>query len=96
MNVKWRDRRFYDIPLTWTRHGIETLFIGLFTANARPRYRSPRTIQSHMRVEAIEAQTGSRTATSFWRCPECKQHGEVYEASKRHRRVEHRTRPPNS
>lgn len=96
-NVRWRGRRPYDVPLTWGRWLGELLYMGSSRqalSMRRPGAGQYRDYRSNMRQEMLEARTGLTTATRFWRCPDCKNHGEVFGAKAKRSRVEDRTRPP--
>jgi hypothetical protein len=91
VNVRWRGRRPYDVPLTWSRHFIEMLFSSTMASTPR---RSARVYRERLVGELLEARTGGRTATAFWRCPDCRNKGDVFDQSAKRSRVEDRTRPP--
>jgi hypothetical protein len=94
-NVRWRGRRLYDVPLTWSRWFVEMFTLNLIRSTSPRRvYRGPATVRRQLQQEHLEAQTGRKTATRFWRCPDCKNHGEVFDAEAKRGRVEDRTRPP--
>ena len=91
--VRVRGRRVYDVPLTWARHFTEVLFSGLMSSGKRSR-RPVAEYRQRLRAEILEANTGGRTPTRFWRCPECKHKGEIFDPKPKRSRVEDRTRPP--
>jgi hypothetical protein len=77
-NVVWRRRRWYDGPLNF----IETMLSGATTIRTNDGI-SPMAQSGmdagFMRDRQLEEQKrvmGRRTASRFWRCPDCKQHGE--------------------
>jgi hypothetical protein len=81
MNVVWRPRRWYDGPLNF----LETMLSGATTMRTNdgvgPMAHSTMD-PGFMRDRQIQEQKnamGRRTAERFWRCPDCKQHGEYSE-----------------
>jgi hypothetical protein len=92
-HVRWRGRRVYDVPLTWARHFTEVLYSGTMSSGMA-RQRSAGQYRERLQGQILEANTGGRTATRFWRCPECRHKGEVYDLKPTRSRVENRTRPP--
>jgi hypothetical protein len=88
-NVRWRGRRFYDIPLTWARTLIEALWSGV-AVNARMEpsggNRELDRAATHdygesVRAEHLEAATGHATPSRFWRCRACGGKGHVFDAT---------------
>jgi predicted RNA-binding Zn-ribbon protein involved in translation (DUF1610 family) len=87
-NVRWRNRRFYDVILTWLRYFADAFLSMIFSRGATPTVGMPygdRVLQSRVSAElykrarsAYEMKIGLTTAVRFWRCPECKQKGQVF------------------
>jgi hypothetical protein len=78
LNVVWRPRRWYDGPLNF----IETMLSGAATRRTfdgvGPMGASGVDASFHRdrQIEEQQKVMGRRTADRFWRCPDCKQHGE--------------------
>ena len=86
-NVRWRNRRPYDVLLTWARYFADTVLSVIFTRGAQPAlgYGSDHHARSEIfalryrrQRAAYEASVGLTTADRFWRCPDCKQRGQVF------------------
>jgi hypothetical protein len=92
-NVRWRNRRFYDVIFTWLRYGVENtlatvLTRGATTATGPAAGREPYVsdvLRSRIEVEEYgparrmyEEKIGLTTARRFWRCPDCRQKGQVF------------------
>jgi endogenous inhibitor of DNA gyrase (YacG/DUF329 family) len=77
-SVRWRNRRFYDGALNF----IETMLTGatvVRTNDGISPYAHSGMDAGFMRDRQIQEQKrmiGRKTARLFWRCPDCKQHGE--------------------
>ena len=79
-NVRWRKRRWYDVPLNF----IETMLSGATQINTRGdigamsrSYMDPKAFQ-RQEIEEGRKLMGRHTASLFWKCPDCKQSGEDY------------------
>ncbi len=94
--VRWRGRRIYDMPLTWTRASIE-MMIGALQGGPRGKAASYswQQVRGNYRSEILEANTGWKTARYYWRCQNCRNRGQIFEPKRRDPRVEDRTRPPS-
>ena len=92
-NVRWRNRRFYDVILTWLRYGVDNTLATVFSRGAttttgtvagREPYVS-NVLRSRIEAEEYdparrmyEEKVGLTTARRFWRCPDCKKKGQVF------------------
>ena len=87
-NVRWRNRRPYDVIFTWVRYFADAFLSTIFSRGATPtigmRYgdrvlRSQASAELYKRARsAYEMRIGLTTADRFWRCPDCKQKGQVF------------------
>ena len=88
-NVRWRNRRPYDVIFTWMRYFADAFLSMIFSRGATPtiggRYGSDRVLRSQASARQYslargiyESKIGLTTAARFWRCPDCKQKGQVF------------------
>lgn len=76
--VRWRKRRWYDGPLNF----IETMLSGAGQIrthegmSAMGRSYLDAQDMNQRSIQETRKEMGRRTADRFWRCPDCKQHGE--------------------
>lgn len=88
-NARWRNRRLYDFVFTWTRFAADTVLSTLFVRGASPtadsRYVPEWQLGSQAeswsyqrRRAAYESKVGLAVAKRFWRCPDCRQKGQVF------------------
>ena len=86
-NVRWRGRRFYDIPFNFFRFlavGALGGLIGTSGASTSPRIgvtgidNRLATHAYQKERELYEARADSATPRRFWKCLDCKQHGEDF------------------
>jgi hypothetical protein len=79
-NVRWRNRRWYEGPLNF----IETMLTGagsIRTDDGIGAMERSAMDAGHMRdagINEARRKMGRRTAERFWRCPDCRQHGEYH------------------
>jgi hypothetical protein len=88
-NVRWRNRRLYDVVFTWMRYFADAFLSMIFSRGATPtiggRYGSDAVLRSVASAElydrartAYEMKIGLTTADRFWHCPDCRQKGQVF------------------
>jgi hypothetical protein len=79
--ARWRNRRPYDILFTWLRSfadaSLATILGGGWARSAGRRYSAPDEVYDRARA-AYELKVGFVTAARFWRCPDCKQRGQIF------------------
>ncbi|MBI5289967.1 MAG: hypothetical protein HY873_13420 [Chloroflexi bacterium] len=51
-------------------------------------------VKDEYRAELREANTGLKTPTHFWRCPDCRNKGFIFDGPKKPGRIEDRRQPP--
>jgi len=96
-NVRWRGRRLHDVPLTWLRYVGEIVGAALGgpgTNSVRGRYTGSQA-REELRGEILEARTGLKTPTRFWRCQDCRNRGAIFADGPNRSRAEDRTQPPD-
>jgi hypothetical protein len=78
-NVRWRGRRWYDVPLNFIRYVIEAFFHTLgFGAKAPSQY-APEFSQYLEQQKIYDDRMSAQTPSRFWKCAACKQRGEVFD-----------------
>jgi predicted RNA-binding Zn-ribbon protein involved in translation (DUF1610 family) len=88
-NVRWRRRRPYDFVFTYVRWLIDLVAGRSLGATRATDLSAPYSERgSEVRVKATryavertayEERVGTMTAARFWRCPDCRQEGQVFE-----------------
>lgn len=86
LNVRWRRRRLYDIVFTYLRYLLDAAFGGGEQTTTLDSAYSPEGIKDRLRAAqyreergTYEARVGTTTASSFWKCPECGQRGQIFD-----------------
>src|SRR5512135_188904 len=86
-NVRWRNRRFYDVILTYARYLTDLVVSTLFgmgqtrIAGGGSRSAGRANLQALAYSQSrqfYESRMGTKTATRFWKCPDCRKKGQVF------------------
>ena len=87
-NVRWRRRRFYDVILTYARYLADVVVSTLFgmgqtrIAGGGSHSAGRANLQALAYSESrqfYESRMGTKTASRFWRCPDCRKKGQVFD-----------------
>jgi hypothetical protein len=92
-NVHWRNRRPYDVIFTWMRYFADAFLSMIFSRGATTTMgptvggqpyvsdvlRSRIDVKEYDPARSMyEMNVGLTTARRFWRCPDCRQKGQVF------------------
>jgi hypothetical protein len=78
-DVRWRGRRWYDIPLNFLRYIVEALLHTLGFGSKSPSQYAPEFREALQHEKLYDDRMSAQTPRRFWKCPACKQRGEVFD-----------------
>jgi hypothetical protein len=78
-DARWRGRRWYDVALNFTRYVIEAFLHTLGFGAKSPSQYAPEFSQALEHQKMYDDRMSAQTPRRFWRCPSCKQRGEVFD-----------------
>ncbi len=73
-NVRWRARRWSDFVLTFLAYLANMSWLS--GSSLRWGYRD---VGGEVRQQVVEERTGLKTARYFWKCPDCRNKGSIFE-----------------
>jgi hypothetical protein len=80
--VRWRQRRWYDVLRTWLRWLVEAVlsaFGGGRKSSYSPVIGDPQGYSYEAQVAAFDHRWSIQTPRSFWRCSDCRRRGYVFD-----------------
>jgi hypothetical protein len=86
-DVRWRGRRFYDVPLNWLRYVVEYC-LQVFTNSRRQTYYvappgsmrdAPARYHYEQHRQALDERASTMTPRAFWRCRSCGNRGQIFD-----------------
>lgn len=78
-NVRWRGRRWYDVPLNFLRYLVEAFFHALGFGGKSSSDYAPEFGEALQHQKMYDDRMSAQTPRRFWRCPSCKQRGEIFD-----------------
>jgi hypothetical protein len=78
-DVRWRGRRWYDVPLNFLRYIVEALLHTLGFGSKSPSQYAPEFREALQHEKLYDDRMSAQTPRRFWRCPSCKQRGQVFD-----------------
>lgn len=73
-NVRWRRRQWYDGIFTLLAYLVNTFWLVVM-----PSRRPTAHVESRVAEEVLEDRVGPKTARYFWRCPDWRNSGSIFD-----------------